>query len=390
MTAKNDSGLFFGSPDFERGRYGWAVIQQKDGSKELYKRATPVAGYLDDKQGLVLWKAAMTAQGLMKSDSLRASFSVLSWEDDKANVKQLVEKAASLGGGDRAAELGTAFHKVVEMHHLGQEIDMDALPAGFPAALEAYKKFLSDNNIEVAATEVRVVDDKHQIAGTADLVYRFADSVETPYGTIEAGTGIIADIKTGSVGEYSGLSMSTQLSIYSHGTPYDPMAGTRHDWPGKFNKDVGLILKVDLKTGAVVPWWLNLAEAAGYVEWALRVNEIRYAGKKLISQADLSAEKPKAPAKKAAPKKKAPAKKAEAPAPEPKEDDSDLLPFDEPEEVEEKPKSTADTIAAEAAAVDTIGEAKELYRKWKRSGAKAAELAIITDRAAELGATVRK
>lgn len=394
--------VFFGSPDFKRGKYGWAEIAQPEGGTGLYRRATTVAGYLDDKEGLVGWTAAMVAFGMAKSPAMLANFQLLDWHDDKSKVKEMLAKAKDLGGGSEAADLGTAFHKVVEMFHQGQPIDRDTLPPNFAETLAAYERFLEDWGLVCVGTEVKVVDDENAIAGTADLALKFREDVETPFGTIKAGEGFIGDVKTGSVSGYSGLSMGMQLSIYSHGKPYDVLSGERIAWPtSEWNPSIGLILKVDVKKHAVTPWWLDLSTAHELVGLAMQVSRVRSSGRKMIAEAEAPApeEKPEIKSEpiselqfkdratdlNTTPEKADPLPPLEvaniedqAPAPKP-----------EPEPEPEKSKSRAELIAEEAEALPNVGAAREAYKKWRREGASAEELLPIANRAAALGATMK-
>ena len=284
------SSTFFGTEDFKRGKYGWAEIAQPNGEKKLYRRATTVAGYLDDLNGLIDWKSAMTAVGVARSKSLQANLSLMDWYTNKQKTKELVAKAFDLGGGSEAADTGTAFHTLIEMHEGGTDPQAGVeLPEGFAESLEAYKAFKAEHGITTAGSEVRIVDDANEIAGTADLIYTFDKDLQTPFGVIEAGDGIIADVKTGSVSDLSGMKMGMQLGIYSHGDPYDVPTGERVEWPVEMNQTIGLILKVDLKAGTVTPWWLSLGAAHKYVALAMQVAEARKAGRNLIKQADMSA-----------------------------------------------------------------------------------------------------
>lgn len=413
---------FFGSPDFQRGRWGWAEVTLPDGNgTDIYRRATTVAGYLDDKQGLIDWSAAMVAFGMAKSPALMANFQLLDWHEDKGKVKEMLSKAKDLGGGSEAADTGTAFHKVVEMYHLGREIDRENLPAGFAETLAAYEQFLADWGLACVGTEIKIVDDEHRIAGTADLALKARQDIETPFGVIPEGSGFIADVKSGSVSDYSGLSMGIQLGIYSHGQPYDVLNGKRVPWHvSKWTPGIGLIIKVDVKSHTVTPWWLNLDAAYELVPLAMQVARMRGAGKKLISKAEYEPSGPKGatwyPIGKVVAKS--------APAPE------DLPPLEEFTPVEEmakeeaavqaenddtnvatpepqapveletvqiedqapapKEKTRAETIAEEAAACANVGQARELYKKWIRGGASAEELALIATRAADLGAKMKE
>lgn len=424
----NEHAAFFGRPDFKRGRYGWAEIAQPDGGTKLYKRVTTVAGYMDDKQGLIEWTAAKVAAGVAQNKGLQSSFALLSWEDDKTKIKDLVAKAKAFGGGDDSADRGTAFHKVVEMYHGGQSIDPDLLPDGFEAALEAYKTFVAEKGIEVVGTELTIVDDANELAGTADLIYTFAKAVKTPYGTIKKGTGIIADVKTGSVSELSGLKMGLQLGIYSHGQPYDAGTDQRTDWPVEINPDIGLILKVDLDAGTVTPWWLDLKGAYSLLPLAFKIDQARKNGKKLIAAGEI--ESAPAPAKKAPAKPTAkeireamgaaetldeliavrdkygefftkaqsdafdtrydaladaaPADEDETPAPP-----TDGTPWEEPKAQEAAPEPPADDYGAEhaqraSAAAHNRAALADVYKDFARHQASPDVLKVITDRAAEL------
>lgn len=289
--SKSDAETFFGRPEFARGKFGWAKIAQPDGGEELYRRATTVAGYMEDKEGLIGWKSAMAAFGFAKSKSLLSALSVLDWKNDKDKVKDIVSRAQSLGGADDAADLGTAFHRVIERHVAGEVIDYDTLPDGFGDALDAFIQFSKDFGLTVEASELTVVDDAHQIAGTADAVFSFNEDITTPFGKLAAGVGVIGDFKTGSVSELSGMKMSQQLSIYSHADPYHAGKGIRTEWPCSINSDIGLVLKVDLDSGVIVPWWLDLKAAYEWIELSLKVAATRTKARKAIKQAAVATSK---------------------------------------------------------------------------------------------------
>lgn len=295
---------FFGMPDFERGKWGWAVVHQKDGGTDIYRRASTVASYLDDKSNLIDWKAAMTCFGVVRSEAMIANFRMLNWHDDKPRIRELVKKAAVAGGAEDAADMGTAFHRLVEAHHRREQLDEDLISDEFKAALKSYTDLLDELGLTAVGSEVRVVNDTHRIAGTADLILRSESGIETPFGTIAASQAFIADVKTGSVSDYSGMSMGMQLGIYSHSTPYDAGRNVRTSWEGigELNPEIGLILKIDLKAGTATPWWLNLSEAYEFVDLAMQVSASRTRGRKLIAQGSVPAVavEPATPAKPAA------------------------------------------------------------------------------------------
>ena len=374
------SAAFFGSSDFERDRWGRPLIEQESGSPQAYVRATTMAGTLEDLNGLIAWKQAMTAIGMTRSKSIQASMSFLSYDEDKGKVKQLVEKAFALGGGEDKADIGTAFHSLVEMYHRDIHPQPGVeLPENFGESLEAYKSFVADWGMEAVASELTIVEDQNRVAGTADLLVTFDRDMETPFGTITAGDAIIADVKTGSVSDYSGMKMGMQLAAYSHGKPYDAAKGLRLQWPARVATWVGLILKVDLEAHTVEPWWLDLKSAFELIPLAVQVRDARKAGRGFITKAG---EKPK----KARAKKTAEPKKTDPLPPLEVVNIEDQVKAPEPEPAIE-PYSVKDA-KAKAADIANLGQLRELYKEFesaRRRGESTAEaVAVIASRSAEL------
>ena len=379
------SAAFFGSSDFERDRWGRPLIEQESGSPQAYVRATTMAGTLEDLNGLIAWKQAMTAIGMTRSKSIQASMSFLSYDEDKGKVKQLVEKAFALGGGEDKADIGTAFHSLVEMYHRDIHPQPGVeLPENFGESLEAYKSFVADWGMKAVASELTIVEDQNRVAGTADLLVTFDRDMETPFGTITAGDAIIADVKTGSVSDYSGMKMGMQLAAYSHGKPYDAAKGLRLQWPARVATWVGLILKVDLEAHTVEPWWLDLKSAFELIPLAVQVRDARKAGRGFITKAEAD--------ERAKPKKKAPAKKKAEP------EKADPLPPLEVVNIEDQVKApepepsiepySVEDAKAKAAEVKNKGELRDLYKDFevaRRRGQSSAEaVQVIASRAADL------
>lgn len=378
---------FFGSSDFERDRWGRPLIEQESGSPQAYVRATTMAGTLEDLNGLIAWKQAMTAIGMTRSKSIQASMSFLSYDEDKGKVKALVEKAFALGGGEDKADIGTAFHSLVEMYHRDIHPQPGVeLPDGFGESLEAYKSFVADWGMKAVASELTIVEDQNRVAGTADLLVTFDRDMETPFGTITAGDAIIADVKTGSVSDYSGMKMGMQLAAYSHGKPYDAAKGLRLQWPARVATWVGLILKVDLEAHTVEPWWLDLKSAFELIPLAVQVRDARKAGRSFITKAGERPKKKASAKKVAAPEKADPLPPLEvvniedqvkAPEPEPAVDPAPAI---EPYSIED--------AKARAADVANLGQLRELYKEFesaRRRGESTAEaVAVIASRSAEL------
>src|SRR5699024_4085651 len=87
------------------------------------------------------------------------------------------------------------------------------------------------------------------------------------------------------------MKMSQQLSIYSHADPYHAGKCIRTEWPCSINSDIGLVLKVDLDSGVIVPWWLDLKAAYEWIELSLKVAATRTKARKAIRQAAVTTSK---------------------------------------------------------------------------------------------------
>src|SRR5699024_9883664 len=116
-------------------------------------------------------------------------------------------------------------------------------------------------------------------------------NISTPFGKLEAGGGAIGHFKTGSAPDRPGTKLRQATSRCADAEPYHAGKGSRTEWSGSINSDIGLVLKVDLDSGTIVPWWLDLKSAYEWIELSLKVAATRTKARKTIKQAAVTTSK---------------------------------------------------------------------------------------------------
>lgn len=192
-------------PEVSRDRWGRPVI-----GGETFIRPSSLGSAIDDKSGLVAWKAQRVAEGLSKQPDLLTR---------GLDLRDLADEAARAGGAEEGADFGTAVHGVVEavlkdgMVPLGTEADVEADALAVLDRMEAL-------GLEAIASELFVGSSDFGVAGTTDLVVRSSVT----------GAVLLADVKTGGgtpsyAARYSGRSWAVQLSAYAESIPLGPDGG---------------------------------------------------------------------------------------------------------------------------------------------------------------------
>lgn len=195
--------------DIPRDRWGRPLITPVDGGKPIpYTRVSTLAKTLDDKTALTKWKQRQVVIGLGARPDLVAVASTVKGDDRK--LDEVVESAMTAAESERAANIGTALHAMSEQ--VDQDASLEAFPAEFRADLAAYKTALA--GIHMVATEMFVVTDEVQAAGTFDRLVRLPD-----------GRVLVADLKTGRHESSYPHAAATQMAIYARGHLYDPERG---------------------------------------------------------------------------------------------------------------------------------------------------------------------
>ena len=251
-------------------------LQYADGRKSptnavAYTRVSTLAETLDDKQGLMDWSAANAAIGVVRNPAIYAQVAHLAsahrdpWQvpEAKKALKPLVAQAQQVAGSDDGAGMGTAFHGLAELVDRGQEPEF--APPPLRPWLDAYRDVLGD--WEVLDTEVFVVADEVQSAGSLDRLLR------------HRGTGriVVGDVKTGRSEPDFPLKTTIQVAIYAHGQRYDQETGARAPLHPEIDLHNGLLIHVPVRSGeprcGLYP--LDLTRGWELAQMAVRVREAR-------------------------------------------------------------------------------------------------------------------
>lgn len=249
----------------ERDRFGRPLITPLRGTKpEPYTRATTLAGAVDDKSGLILWKQRLTALGLSANRDLLTAVATTD-PSDKKTLNRLVDEAAERAGATAAATTGTALHTFTERIDTGQPVG--DVPPEHEADLAAYRDLSTRAGWKVEAAEIFLVCHSYRVAGTADRIL-----------TID-GKSYIADVKTGSSLAFP-HSFAAQLAIYANSLPYDVERGTTVPWgmdgmPPKPETDRGLIIHMPAGKGTASAHWIDLQAGWEAAKLAYHVRQWR-------------------------------------------------------------------------------------------------------------------
>jgi len=196
-------------PDPPRSGNGQYLIQVDPSRKALgYQRATTVVKPLDDTYNLTKWMKRNVAKGLVMKPSLLSMVSA-HLEDNKANktiLDGVCNDAEEAAGSTTRRDLGIALHA------LAQQFDAGVMPQFMSvqdtADLGAYAQWRVDNGIKVLSSELVVVHDDIQVAGTFDRIYEID------------GKRYIGDLKTGTSVELGLGTYAAQMALYARGTLY--------------------------------------------------------------------------------------------------------------------------------------------------------------------------
>jgi len=253
-----------------RDRWGRYLVLPEGAAKPIgYTRATTIAKGIEDSGGLLGWGKRMVAIGLAQRPDLIALVSTTP-DTDKKTLDSICERAAEQGGATVRRDLGTAVHGMLERSFIDPEF---VAPDPYGSDIKAVHDALASARLRVVDgySERMIVHDRHQIAGTFDLL------VED-----ETGQRFVADYKTGS-SLLGALSFAIQLSIYANadalynqGAAADGSEDTREPMP-EVSKLHGVIIHVQPGSGHCDLHWLDLATGAEALELAIAVRQMRKA-----------------------------------------------------------------------------------------------------------------
>lgn len=228
--------------DFRRDRWGRAIIQGKP-----YGRPSSHAKVIEDQYGLELWARRNVAYGLAHDPSLVARVLALpskydEWsKDDKAAANKIVTDAQAVAKAHKAADIGTALHRITERIDAGETVDAGI----YQADIDAYRRAMAP--LQISHVECRMVCHELELAGTADRLVH------------HDGHHYIADVKTGADLSYAGLGYATQLAVYAHSVLWDLDADGPMETP-PINTDRALIIHLPAGQGRCELQWVDIAQ----------------------------------------------------------------------------------------------------------------------------------
>ena len=260
--------------DFKRDRWGRPSIMQADGKRKSYTRSSSAAKTIEDTFNLEKWARRNVAYGFAHDASLVARVLAIGGEpaawgkSEKDAVNAIVESAEAVAKAHRAADIGTAVHKLTERLDLGEEV----VGGPYQADLDAYAAAMGAAGFTVLEVECRIVNDELEMAGTADRIVKASGHL----------LSAIADIKTSASVDFGGLGWAAQLAAYAGGVLYDVTTETRIDTP-VMDQEVGYIIHLPAGQGACTIYEVDLVGGLMAARLANEVRAIRKTSKRWIT-----------------------------------------------------------------------------------------------------------
>lgn len=261
--------------DFRRDQWGRPYIMQPNGKRVGYTRCSSAAKTIEDTFNLEKWAKRNVAYGMAHDSSLVARILALggdpsTWDKtDKGHVDDIVEAANAVAKAHKAADIGTAVHRLTERMDRGE----DVIGGPYQADLDAYRAAMNAAGLNPAHVECRMVNDDLKMAGTCDRIVAGEGSVTW-----------IADIKTSASVDFGGLGWAAQLAAYAGGSLYDVEAEERIATP-TIDREVGYIIHLPAGQGRCDIYEVDLVGGLAACRLANEIRSVRTASKKWITLA---------------------------------------------------------------------------------------------------------
>lgn len=216
---------------YKKNHYNW-LPDPEDLTKDFdWTRASEYIDCLEDKWGLVFWLQKMVAYGIATREDLQV---LAASTDVKGNSGwyRIIEQAKEASGGNKASNLGTAFHAFREAFDKGEQVKV---PTVFQPAMSAYKTEMKKYGFKAVPelVERNVVHRDLKIAGTFDNVY------ELPSGEL-----VIADTKTNQDTKYGALKRAMQMALYANAPLIWDAKKQNYEPLPKISKEKGYIIHI--------------------------------------------------------------------------------------------------------------------------------------------------
>jgi len=246
-TMSEEVDAFLGINEPLRDRWQRPLIVPPEGGKPIpYTRVSTFAGALDDAGGLVTWKARQVALGIARHEDLAAMVAGLKYGDKEldAHIETAITRV------DDKAAWGTAVHSLTEPD------PSPHIPERMAADVASYQHALTDHGLVCVESELFVVNDHLQVAGTFDGIWQHPHLGR-----------LMGDKKTGKI---KGGPVAVQLASYAGGVRYNADPVERH--PLNVRQDVGLLFHIPKGEGKTDIYLVDLNEgrkAALAAQWVM-------------------------------------------------------------------------------------------------------------------------
>lgn len=248
--------LELSQPEVPRDRWTRPVIDDV-----AHTRTSTLSGFLEDKSGLINWKAQRVAEGLQTRPELLR---------ENLTLRDLADEAARAGGAESGADAGTAIHEVVESVLKTGMVPLDASDVTVADAMAVIEK-IEALGLEPLLSEVFCIHPGRVVAGTADLV-------------LKGSTGVfIGDVKStgssvGTAVRYSSMSWAVQMRCYAESMPWDD-EGRAVPWESIVGEapslERGIVFHVQRGTGKATAVEVDLEAAGPLLDLAMDVRGAR-------------------------------------------------------------------------------------------------------------------
>jgi len=216
--------------DYRRANGAPMVSDPNNPGKWLrYSRPSGYAKVLDNSFALNDWKISKAMIGVAGSRAMQAEVMAIK-DGDREGMKLLREKALDKGAANEAADMGTALHAMTA--RVEDQSDTWEPPEAYADDLRTYVEALDSYGLVSEFVEVHMCNDSFRAAGTADRIYRTTKPLLAPDGTtVEPGTLILGDLKTGAKLDFSLPGYCVQMALYADGVFYDVESNERRETP---------------------------------------------------------------------------------------------------------------------------------------------------------------
>jgi hypothetical protein len=193
------------------------IMHPETGELTAYTRASSLSNFISNKGGLHRWDVRQIVFGMGRREDLGWMAGALPrLKDDKrldaptnARLDEIAEEARISAGANLKANWGSAVHGYTEPGMEGVE----GIPKAMQPDVDSYWTRLREYGLTPIASEIFVVNDKLQCAGTFDdLYWSWAHGI------------IVGDKKSGKQNIHDIL---VQLAVYVDGEVYDERTGER-------------------------------------------------------------------------------------------------------------------------------------------------------------------